>query len=162
MDCTLCLLLAERVRIGTICIIMQHVQYTMSNEELRPCEDVILLVVYKVLFLRDTWSKTTSTALAVTSCVNSECCSGCVGVCVGVGVSACALLEKKRLEAGAFSHVETWMRILCEYSKKPVTACLIIFGCSRSFHSLVVPSGACYSGVQRHAAIWGWCLPRPC
>ncbi len=67
-------------------------------------------------------------------------------VCLGVCVCARVTLEKKRLEAGAFSHVETWMKILCEYSKKPVTACLIIFGCSRPCHCLVLPSGACLSG----------------
>lgn len=74
-------------------------------------------------------------------------------------MSACEFLENKRLEAGAFSHVETWMKILCVYSKKPVTACLIIFGCSRPCHCLVLPSGACLSGGQRHAAIWGCVYP---
>lgn len=51
-------------------------------------------------------------------------------------------LQKKRLEAGPLSHVETWMKILCKYSKKPVTVCLIIFGSCSSCHCLVLPSGA--------------------
>lgn len=77
-------------------------------------------------------------------------------VCVGVCVWACV---RKDWRQGPFSHVETWMKILCEYSKKPVTACLIIFGCSRPCHCLVLPSSACLSGGQRCAAIWGCVYP---
>lgn len=139
-------------------LLMQGViKYTITNEELWFYVDLILLVVYKVLFLWDTWSKTSSSALAVTSCVNTECCSGCVWVFVYKLVCVC--VWEKTGGRGLFSHVETWMKILCEYSKKPVTACLIIFGCCRPCHCLALPSSACLSGGQRRAAIWGCVYP---
>lgn len=88
MNCTACSVHTGWASTNIISIIMQHlIEYTITNEELRPCEDVILLVVYKVMFLGDTWSKTTSSALAVTSCVNSECCSACVCGCLCMWVS---------------------------------------------------------------------------
>ena len=76
-------------------LLMQGViKYTITNEELWFYVDLILLVVYKVLFLWDTWSKTSSSALAVTSCVNTECCSGCVWVFVYKLVCVCVCVRK--------------------------------------------------------------------
>lgn len=79
MTCTECTALVDWASKNTIYITMQRLRkYTITNKKLQLYVDLILMVVYKVLFLRDTWSKTTSYALAVTSCVNSECCSVCV------------------------------------------------------------------------------------
>lgn len=55
-----------------------------------------------------------------------ECCAT-VDVCGCLCISVC---EKNTRGRGLSPPLSHWLKILCKSSKKPVTVCLIIFGCS--------------------------------